>query len=342
MNNKKKIILTIIDGLGLRKETQGNAFAQAFHPIFDYLFAMCPNSVLQASGEFVGLPKNQIGNSEVGHLNIGAGRIVYTGLSLINNEIKTGNFKKNEVLNELIDDSIKNNTTLHLMGLLSNGGVHSLDNHLFEIMKLANEKGLKKVSIHIFGDGRDVKPQSIKDSLITLNQLSKDFNYPVSSISGRFYAMDRDQIFERNELAFEAILGKSQNVFKDVNTYIEEQYKKEIYDEFFVPAQGEKGLFLKENDNVIFFNFRPDRARQLSHLILNSNLYKYKGKNNIKVNLFASLMKYEGIDSKIAFKEMEVNNPLGEVIANNNLKQLRLAETQKYAHVTFFMDGGKE
>ncbi|MDI3348594.1 2,3-bisphosphoglycerate-independent phosphoglycerate mutase [Mycoplasmopsis arginini] len=342
MNNKKKIILTIIDGLGLRKETQGNAFAQAFHPIFDYLFAMCPNSVLQASGEFVGLPKNQIGNSEVGHLNIGAGRIVYTGLSLINNEIKTGNFKKNEVLNELIDNSIKNNTTLHLMGLLSNGGVHSLDNHLFEIMKLANEKGLKKVSIHIFGDGRDVKPQSIKDSLITLNQLSKDFNYPVSSISGRFYAMDRDQIFERNELAFEAILGKSQNVFKDVNTYIEEQYKKEIYDEFFVPAQGEKGLFLKENDNVIFFNFRPDRARQLSHLILNSNLYKYKGKNNIKVNLFASLMKYEGIDSKIAFKEMEVNNPLGEVIANNNLKQLRLAETQKYAHVTFFMDGGKE
>ncbi|WP_330463439.1 2,3-bisphosphoglycerate-independent phosphoglycerate mutase [Metamycoplasma gateae] len=341
-NKKKKVILTVIDGLGLREENQGNAYAQAFHPIFDYLFAMCPNSVLQASGEFVGLPKGQIGNSEVGHLNIGAGRIVYTGLSLINNEIKTKQFLKNEVLNKIIDDSIKNNSTLHLMGLLSNGGVHSLDNHLFEIMKLAKSKGLKKVSIHIFGDGRDVKPQSINDSLNVLNKLSEEFNYPISSISGRFYAMDRDQIFERNELALSAILGKSENVFEDVNKYINDQYSQKIYDEFFIPAQAKDGLFLKDNDNVLFFNFRPDRARQLSHLILGSNLYSYKPNNKIKVNLFASMMKYEGIDSLIAFKEMEIKNPLGEVIQNNNLRQLRLAETQKYAHVTFFMDGGKE
>ncbi|MGX9339923.1 2,3-bisphosphoglycerate-independent phosphoglycerate mutase [Mycoplasma sp. 332] len=342
MENQKKVILTVIDGLGLRNERQGNAFAQAYHPIFDYLFAMCPNSVLQASGEYVGLPKGQIGNSEVGHLNIGAGRIVYTGLSLINRAIETGDFKKNEVINKLIDNSIANNTTLHLMGLLSNGGVHSLDNHLFEIIKLANHKGLKKVSIHIFGDGRDVKPQSINDSLIILKKLSEDFNYPISSISGRFYAMDRDQIFERNELALEAILGKSPIKYKDINKYINEQYNQGIYDEFFYPAQNQNGLFLKENDNVFFFNFRPDRARQLSHLILDSKLYEYKPKNKTKPNLFASLMKYEGINSLVAFKEMQVDNPLGEVLATNNLKQLRLAETQKYAHVTFFMDGGKE
>ncbi|BAP39500.1 2,3-bisphosphoglycerate-independent phosphoglycerate mutase [Metamycoplasma canadense] len=342
MKKNKKIILTVIDGLGIRKESQGNAYALSFHPIFDYLFAMCPNSVLQASGKFVGLPDNQIGNSEVGHLNIGAGRIVYTGLSLINKSIEDDKFKDNEVLNKIIDNSLKNDSTLHLIGLLSNGGVHSLDNHLFEIMKLANQKKLKKVSIHIFGDGRDVEPQSIKGSLKTLKELSTKFNYPISSISGRFYAMDRDQIFERNELAYEAIAGKSKNIFSNIDQYIENQYNQKIYDEFFIPAQYQKGLFLNDNDNVIFFNFRPDRARQLSHLILKSNLYDYKPKNNIKINLFGSLMKYEGINSLIAFQEMNIANPLGEIISKNNLKQLRLAETQKYAHVTFFMDGGKE
>ncbi|PZW01515.1 2,3-bisphosphoglycerate-independent phosphoglycerate mutase [Metamycoplasma auris] len=340
--SKKKIILTIIDGLGLREEKQGNAYAQASHPTFDYLFKMCPNSVLHASGQYVGLPKNQIGNSEVGHLNIGAGRIVYTGLSLINKSIEDNTFFDNEILNQIINNSIKKNKTLHLMGLLSNGGVHSLDNHLFEILKLANKKGLKKVSIHIFGDGRDVKPQSIKDSLDILNKLSTEFNYPISSISGRFYAMDRDQIFERNELALEAILGRSKNIFNDLNLYIENQYKEGIYDEFFIPAQAKNGVFLENGDNVLFFNFRPDRARQLSHLFLGSNLYNYEPKNKIDVDLFVSMMKYEGINSLIAFEEMKVDKPLGEVISTNNLKQLRLAETQKYAHVTFFMDGGKE
>ncbi|PYF43676.1 2,3-bisphosphoglycerate-independent phosphoglycerate mutase [Metamycoplasma alkalescens] len=341
-NQSKKIILTIIDGLGLRKEIQGNAYAQASHPTFDLLFENYPNAVLEASGEFVGLPKGQIGNSEVGHLNIGAGRVVYTGLSLINNAIETNKFDDNEALNLIIDDSIKNKRTLHLMGLLSDGGVHSLDKHLFEILKLANKKGLKDVSIHIFGDGRDVKPQSIKSSLKTLEELSAKFNYPISSISGRFYAMDRDQIFERNELALEAILGKSTNTYLNLAEYIDNQYQNKIYDEFIYPAQNKNGLFLKNNDNVLFFNFRPDRARQLSHLLLNSDLYQYGPKHQIKINLFASLMKYEGIKSLVAFEEMKITNPIGEVISKNHLSQLRLAETQKYAHVTFFMDGGQE
>ncbi|TPI02812.1 2,3-bisphosphoglycerate-independent phosphoglycerate mutase [Mycoplasma struthionis] len=336
----KKIILTVIDGLGLRNEKQGNAYLQANHPTFDELFKYYPNSVLEASGEYVGLPKGQIGNSEVGHLNIGAGRIVYTGLSLINKAIEDDTFKDNEVLNKVLDDVLKTNTTLHLMGLLSDGGVHSLDKHLFEIIKLANAKGLKKVSIHIFGDGRDVKPQSIKNSLETLNDLVKKHNYTISSIAGRFYAMDRDSMFERNTQSYDAILGLSENKIDDVNEYIEKQYSEGIYDEFFKPAQLKNGLFVNDNDSIIFFNFRPDRARQLSHMFIGSNLYSFEPKTKRNIKNFVSLMKYEGINSLIAFEEMKVINPLGEVLEKNNLTQLRLAETQKYAHVTFFMDGG--
>ncbi|WP_412031763.1 2,3-bisphosphoglycerate-independent phosphoglycerate mutase [Metamycoplasma buccale] len=336
----KKIILTIIDGLGLRKEKQGNAYEQAFHPIFDYLFNMCPNSILEASGKYVGLPKGQIGNSEVGHLNIGAGRIVYTGLSLINKSIEDGSFIKNEVLLKVMDDVKKQNTTLHLMGLLSNGGVHSYDLHLFKLLELAYSKGLKKVSVHIFGDGRDVKPQSIYDSLDFLKSLINKYNYKISSISGRFYAMDRDKIFERNEKTYETLLGTSKNIINNIDDYIESQYSKKIYDEFFIPAQLENGDFVKDNDSIIFFNFRPDRARQLSHMFIGSNLYDFNLTKKIKLNHFVSLMKYEGINSEVAFPEMKVSKPLGEVLSQNNLKQLRIAETQKYAHVTFFMDGG--
>ncbi|AWX69579.1 2,3-bisphosphoglycerate-independent phosphoglycerate mutase [[Mycoplasma] anseris] len=337
---KKKIILTIIDGLGIREEKQGNAFAQSFHPIFDYLKYMCPNSKLQASGEFVGLPKGQIGNSEVGHLTIGAGRVVYTGLSLINKAIETGEFQKNQILLETIEEVKKTDTTLHLMGLLSSGGVHSLDKHLFAILDLAHLKGLKKLSVHIFGDGRDVKPQSINDSLIILKEKCKKYNYQISSIGGRFYAMDRDQMFERNLLSYKTILGVSDNVIEDIDKYIQTQYNDGIYDEFFVPAQLKNGKFVQDHDSIIFFNFRPDRARQLSHMLIGSDLYEYKPKEQRKINKFVSLMKYEGINSIIAFEEMKVNNPLGEVISKAGLKQLRLAETQKYAHVTFFMDGG--
>ncbi|TPE57714.1 2,3-bisphosphoglycerate-independent phosphoglycerate mutase [[Mycoplasma] falconis] len=340
MKRNKKIILTVIDGLGLREEKQGNAYQQSFHPIFDYLFVMCPNSVLQASGEYVGLPAGQIGNSEVGHLNIGAGRIVYTGLSLINKAIKDGSFAKNEVLNKVMDDVLKKDTTLHLMGLLSEGGVHALDNHLFEILKLANQKGLRKVSVHIFGDGRDVKPQSIKSSFNNLKTLTDKFGYKISTIAGRFYSMDRDSIFERNEKSYETILGTSKNVVNDIEKYIDDQYNQGIYDEFFIPAQAKDGLFLKDDDSVIFFNFRPDRARQLSHMLYGSNLYEYQPTIRKHIDHFVSLMKYEGIDSEVAFEEMKVINPLGEVLAKNGLTQLRLAETQKYAHVTFFMDGG--
>ena len=340
---KKKIILTIIDGLGIRKETQGNAYALAKHPTFDYLFSNCSHSILEASGKYVGLPEGQIGNSEVGHLNIGAGRIVYTGLSLINKQIEDKTFFKNEVLKKVMLDCKAKNTVLHLMGMLSNGGVHSHEDHLFALIEMAHELKLTKVSVHIFGDGRDVKPQSILPSIEKLESLVKKYGYTISSIAGRFYAMDRDQIFERNEQAFLCLLGKSKNKFDDLKKYVQDQYDQQIYDEFFIPAQNKNGLFVKDNDSIIFFNFRPDRARQLSHLFIGSNdLYSYQSLNKVQINKFVSFMNYEKIPSLVAFKEMEIINPIGKVLEQNNLKQLRLAETQKYAHVTFFMDGGKE
>ena len=340
---KKKIILTIIDGLGIRKETQGNAYALAKHPTFDYLFSNCPHSILEASGKYVGLPEGQIGNSEVGHLNIGAGRIVYTGLSLINKQIEDKTFFKNKVLKKVMLDCKAKNTVLHLMGMLSNGGVHSHEDHLFALIEMAHELKLTKVSVHIFGDGRDVKPQSILPSIEKLESLVKKYGYTISSIAGRFYAMDRDQIFERNEQAFLCLLGKSKNKFDDLKKYVQDQYDQKIYDEFFIPAQNKNGLFVKDNDSIIFFNFRPDRARQLSHLFIGSNdLYSYQSLNKVQINKFVSFMNYEKIPSLVAFKEMEIINPIGKVLEQNNLKQLRLAETQKYAHVTFFMDGGKE
>ncbi|UWD34416.1 2,3-bisphosphoglycerate-independent phosphoglycerate mutase [Mesomycoplasma molare] len=343
---KKPVILTVIDGLGLREEVQGNAFTQAKTPVFDEYFKNYPFSIIQASENYVGLPKGQMGNSEVGHLNIGAGFVVYTGLSLINKSLEEGTFRKNDKFIKAFENSKKTGTTLQIMGLLSPGGVHSLENHLFELLEAANEYGVERVSVHVFGDGRDVAPQSILASLEKLEGiLSKYPNYNVASISGRFYSMDRDKNFDRVEKAYESILGFSENKFNNSIDYVKEQYNQGIFDEFLVPAVNENlesGDFLRNKQSVIFFNFRPDRARQLSHLILKTDLYDFVPKKKVHVHEFVSMMKYEGIKTKIAFEETEVTEPIGKVIEKAGLKQLRLAETQKYAHVTFFMDGGND
>ncbi|AAT27817.1 2,3-bisphosphoglycerate-independent phosphoglycerate mutase [[Mycoplasma] mobile] len=345
---KKTVILSVIDGLGLREEKQGNAFKLAKTPNFDKLFNEYPNSVIQASGDYVGLPDDQMGNSEVGHLNIGAGQIVYTGLSLINKDIKDNKFKQNAKFIAAFNAVKKNNetNTLHLMGLLSDGGVHSHEEHLFKLIEAAHENGLKNVSVHVFGDGRDVAPRSILTSIKKLEAITKKYNYAIGSIMGRFYAMDRDQIFTRNEQALEVMMGKTTNYFTNASEYIKAQYQKDISDEFFIPAINKdylaKKLNLKDNDAVIFYNFRPDRARQLSHLLIQSNLYNYQSKNQVKLSNFTSMMKYEGLDTNIAYEEMKITNPLGNILAKNGLSQLRIAETQKYAHVTFFFDGGND
>lgn len=337
---KKPVVLCVIDGLGLREEVQGNGFKQAKTPTFDDLFKNYPNSIIQASGEYVGLPKGQMGNSEVGHLNIGAGEIVYTGLFLIGKEIEDNKFKYNKYFKEVFDDVKKNNATLHLMGLLSPGGVHSLEEHLFLLIDAAHENDVKNVSVHVFGDGRDVAPKSILASMEKLEKQLAKYNYNLASISGRFYAMDRDKMFDRNEKAYQAILGKSEQKFTSGVDYINKQYKENITDEFFIPAINPNANFVKDGDSIIFFNFRPDRARQLTHLFIGSNIYDVKPSTPVKINKFVSMMKYEGLDTIVAYSEMEVKNPIGKVISENGLKQLRLAETQKYAHVTFFMDGG--
>ncbi|MGY5139514.1 2,3-bisphosphoglycerate-independent phosphoglycerate mutase [Mycoplasmopsis gallinarum] len=338
----KKVILVVIDGLGLREEIQGNAFKQAQTPFFDYLFANYPHSVLEASGEFVGLPKGQMGNSEVGHLNIGAGRIVYTGLSLINKAIENNTFNENKVFLETIEKVKNNQSTLHLIGLLSDGGVHSEEKHLFELMKLAHEKGLKNVAIHVIGDGRDVAPKSIINSINRLEKLCTKYGYQISSIGGRFYGMDRDKMFDRVQKHFDAMLHLNGNIFENATDYVNNQYLNNITDEFLIPAYNPQSKAIKNNDSIIFFNFRPDRARQLSHLFLNSNLYEYKNLNPILINDFVSMMKYEGLNTKIAFEEMKIDIPIGKVLESANKRQIRLAETQKYAHVTFFMDGGND
>ncbi|VEU60525.1 phosphoglycerate mutase [Mycoplasmopsis bovigenitalium] len=336
----KKTVLIVIDGLGLGKKYEGNAFELAKTPTFDKLLSDYPNSKIQASGQYVGLPEGQMGNSEVGHLNIGAGRVVYTGLSLINHSIKTGDFKKNQIFLDAIKKVKNNKKTLHLVGLLSDGGVHSHQDHLFELIELANESGLKDVSIHVIGDGRDVAPKSLISSLEKLSDLTNRYGYTISSIGGRYYGMDRDKMFDRVQLHFDALLGESKNKFFDVIQYINDSYGQNVTDEFIVPAINEKGKFITNNDSVIFFNFRPDRARQLSHCLIGSSLFDYNPTNRVQLEDFISMMKYEGIESKVAIEEMKVENPIGAVISQNNLKQLRLAETQKYSHVTYFMDGG--
>ncbi|WP_434337217.1 2,3-bisphosphoglycerate-independent phosphoglycerate mutase [Mesomycoplasma conjunctivae] len=341
---KKTVVLTIIDGLGIRNEKQGNGFALAKTPVFDELFAKYPNSLIEASGQAVGLPEGQMGNSEVGHLNIGAGFIVYTGISIINQALKNKTYFSNKKFIKAFENSIKTKTPLQIIGLLSPGGVHSHEDHLFALIDFAASYGVEKLNVHVLGDGRDVAPRSILDSIVKLEaKLAQKPNYKIASIAGRFYTMDRDKMFDRVEKGYNALLGLTDQQFHDASDYVKSQYQDDISDEFFIPAINSsiaKQDFLADDNSVIFFNFRPDRARQISHLILGGNLYDAKPKNPIKINTFVSMMKYEGINCDIAFEEMEVKTPLGKVVANANLKQLRLAETQKYAHVTFFMDGG--
>ncbi|UVD81887.1 2,3-bisphosphoglycerate-independent phosphoglycerate mutase [Mycoplasma iguanae] len=340
---KKPVILTVIDGLGLRSEKQGNAFKMAKTPTFDEYFKSYPYSIIQASGQYVGLPEGQMGNSEVGHLNIGAGTVVYTGLSLIKKALEDGTFGQNTAFVKAFEAAKTNNATLHLMGLLSPGGVHSLEDHLFALIDAAKAYGIENLSIHIFGDGRDVAPQSILSSIEKLEtKIADKAGYKIASIAGRFYAMDRDKMFDRNQKSYDALFGKARNTFHSAKDYVKSQYAEQLFDEFLIPAINPDAKFIKDHDAVIFFNFRPDRARQITHMLIDSDLYDYVPSHRAKLSAFVSMMKYEGINCDIAFDEMEIKKPIGKVISDAGLKQLRLAETQKYAHVTFFMDGGQD
>ena len=342
----RKVLLVILDGYGYSSTHHGNAIYLAKTPNLDYLMKTYSHELINASSEYVGLPQNQMGNSEVGHLNIGAGRIVYTGLSLIDNAIKTHQFEKNKAFLDAFKHVKTNNSKLHIMGLVSHGGVHSSYLHITELIKLAAKNGLQPI-VHIFADGRDVDPHSFVKDLEDFSKVCNQANAKIATISGRYYAMDRDKRWDRVELAYNNIIGKGTNKFTNLVDYVNKSYANNISDEFIVPAINANyktnEIALSDNDALIFANFRPDRARQMTHLICRSSYYDFTPTVQLKNIYMVTMSKYEGMNpNAIAFLPVELKNILGEVIEYNNLSQLRIAETEKYAHVTFFFDGGKE
>lgn len=340
---KKPIVLAILDGYGFKKDSEGNAIENSKESFIKKLLKSNSYSLLEASGEAVGLPEGQIGNSEVGHLTIGAGRVVYTGLSLINRDVKLKKIDKNPIILAAIEYAKKNKGKVHIMGLLSPGGVHSSQEHIFELVRIVAENKVVPV-VHAFGDGRDVAPKSIIPYLQELNKVLKKYGGYLGSIAGRFYAMDRDKRWERTTSAYLNLLGESTNVFDDVIKYVESQYEKGITDEFIEPARfDDKNLAIKNGDSIVHANFRPDRARQLSHFFCGSTIYDEKPPIKLSNLYYATMMTYEGITpSAVIYPTVMVQNTLGKVLEQNNFKQLRIAETEKYAHVTFFFDGGEE
>ena len=344
---KKPVMLMILDGFGIAPKSDGNAVEAAKKPNFNGLVEKYPHTELQASGLAVGLPKGQMGNSEVGHLNIGAGRVIYQELTRITKEINEGGFFKNEALNLAIENAKKNNSALHLMGLLSNGGVHSHIDHLKGLLKLAKQAELQKVYVHCFMDGRDVAPSSGKEFIVEIENYMKEIGVgKIATVSGRYYAMDRDNRWERVELAYNAMaLGKGETSTSAVEA-IERSYHDNKTDEFVLPTvvmEDEKPVgTIKNGDSVIFFNFRPDRAREITRAI---NDKQFDGFNRETLNLtFVTMTQYdktlEGVS--VAYRPESYTNTLGEYVASKGLNQLRIAETEKYAHVTFFFNGGVE
>ena len=347
---KNKAMLVILDGWGIGKEYEGNAIYLANTPNIDLIKEKFPGGVLHASGEYVGLPKGQMGNSEVGHLTIGSGRVIYQDFSRISNGIKDGSFFKNDEMLKAFENVKKNKSALHIMGLVSFGGVHSHFDHLIAILKAAKENGLKEVYIHAFLDGRDVPTdQGIKDIKKLKEEMKKIGIGKIISISGRYYAMDRDKRWERIKKAYDAIVYRKGNIENDEIKAIKKSYEKGITDEFFVPSiiesnlDEKRGINILNNDSIIFFNFRPDRARQLARVFVDKDFNEFEKKNFKKLN-FTSMTEYEKElkNINIMYKQNNIKNTLGEIVSKNKLKQLRIAETEKYAHVTFFFNGGKE
>lgn len=349
MHGNKQYILMIMDGVGLNDESKGNAFKLANTPNIDKLIAKYPNTYIATSGMAVGLPEGQMGNSEVGHTNIGAGRIVYQDLTRITKEINDGDFFKNEEFLKAIENVKNNNSSLHLMGLLSDGGVHSHNSHLYALLKLAKEQGVENVYIHAFLDGRDTPPTSAIEYLKELEEKIKEIGVgKIATLAGRYYAMDRDKRWDREKLAYDAMVNGIGNKFKTVQKAVENSYEAQEFDEFVKPIvitdeEGNETAKIKDNDSVIFFNFRPDRARQIVRVITEPDFSEFE---TVKMNnlYFVTMTEYDETLNHVhvAYKPQVLKNTLGEVLSNRGYTQVRCAETEKYAHVTFFFNGGEE
>jgi len=345
--NHKFVGLIIMDGYGLAPDSPSNSVSLAKKPFLDKLFNEYPSNTLIASGEHVGLPDGQMGNSEVGHLNLGAGRIVYQSLTRINVAIKDGSFYKNQAFLDAIEHAKKNKSNLHIFGLVSDGGVHSYPTHITALHDLAISYGIKPY-LHAFMDGRDTAPTSGIDFL--KDQINLGLR--VATVSGRYYAMDRDNNWDRIQKAYDNMVLGTGKKYENALDGIKESYNQGVTDEFIVPFLVDENGLIKDNDAIIFANFRPDRAIRIATAFSNptdTKLYVTEGKkifdtkNSLNNIFFVSMMHYnESVKGPLAYELQELTNLYGEVIANNNLKQLRIAETEKYAHVTFFFDGGSE
>lgn len=341
---KKPLILMILDGFGIAPE-KGNAIKAAKKPNIDKLFAENPVTQIGASGMDVGLPDGQMGNSEVGHTNMGAGRIVYQELTRITKTINEDKLKENEAIVNAMDKALENGTALHLMGLLSSGGVHSHITHLYGILELAKKKGLENVYIHTFLDGRDVPPSSAAEFMDELLAKTKEIGVgKVATVSGRYYAMDRDNNWDRVEKTYAAMVyGEGEKAECPVCA-VKNSYDKGVTDEFVVPVVVEGGAQVKPNDSIIFFNFRPDRAREITRTFVDPDFKGFERKNGFFPVNFVCMTQYDATmpNVDVAFKPQTLKNTLGEYVSNKGMTQLRIAETEKYAHVTFFFNGGVE
>ena len=342
----ERVLLCIMDGFGINTNSPKDATKTAKTPNIDKLKENSEYIEINASGEFVGLPDGQMGNSEVGHLNLGAGRVVYQELSRINNAVKDGSFFKNEVLLNAVNHAKENNSSIHFMGLVSSGGVHSAMEHLEALIELAAKEGLKKVYVHAFLDGRDTPPKSAKTFLQRIENKLKEFNLPqIATVSGRYYAMDRDNRWDRVQKAYDCLLTGDGETAENSITAIDNSYSKDVTDEFVLPTvtNSDKSSRINDNDSVVFFNFRPDRAREITRAINFADFNGFERKAVRKNIYYVMYTKYdETFDLPVAFPPHRLTNILGDVLDENNIKQFRTAETEKYAHVTFFFNGGVE
>ena len=341
----------ILDGFGLRGELTANAVAQANMPNYEKYKNVYPHTTLTAHGEAVGLPEGQMGNSEVGHLNLGAGRIVYQSLTRINVAIKDGSFFKNEMILEAFEKAKATEKKVHILGLLSDGGVHSHMDHMYALVKAANDNGVENVYVHAFLDGRDTAPKSAYDYVSKFSGQLTDLGCgKIATVSGRYYAMDRDKNYDRTQIAYDVMTSGNEAQFASAAEGIEASYANDVLDEFVMPFTVDANGKIADGDIVIFANFRPDRAKQISYALSNPSevasdakdvaLDASKGPKDVH---YVSMMNYGGLTrGSVAFTPQQLDNTYGEVIAANGLKQLRIAETEKYAHVTFFYDGGVE
>lgn len=338
-------MLMILDGYGLNKETTGNAIAAADKPHLDEIFAKYPSTSLKACGLDVGLPEGQMGNSEVGHLNIGAGRIVYQDLTMITKAIEDGSFFENKAFLKAVDHVKKNGSTLHLLGLLSDGGVHSHINHLLALVDLAKKHDIEKLCVHCFLDGRDVPPRCAQKYIdILTGHFEKAGIGTLGVISGRYYAMDRDKRWDRVEKAYDAMtIGKGMHAASGKEA-IDAAYERDENDEFVLPTVIDGALPVDDDDAMIMFNFRPDRAREITRTFVDSDFDGFDRKKKVSDICYICMTQYDAEmpDVTLAFPPETLHNTLGEYIASLGLTQLRIAETEKYAHVTFFFNGGVE